>query len=424
MRKVELALSQEVADPPRLLVEKINDTNGALCPYMVCDVNQVVYLLVQAVLRVGKRADGAAPIVSIQLHHTALQFKQADPIDGSLPACILFEATALVVSQTHVASKEWPTVKTFYDNRADAMSAQAQQEVPPSIDLQQETISSIVGAHYGYLEYMVHEPNKEASILLVLPNDVTDILSKMTAALPIDCLTLDTPVTPKEQADSMMALMQFHDYVCKSSHNMDPIDVGTISGLLLLLRKHFGFKRHASGQLFYVRAVGIAELVVKWVFHSPKVIYAALLYELVRHTCLPLSYIKEHYNLGVYAFVLNVVGIDKRQALDHPSLLYVQNRLKEAIKEEHVQLSVLFIKLAERLYDLRHASGYIHLPEVAHMVQETLAIDVKLAHAYLGPEIGDLLEKAAREALALCKDVGKDEKKIKSVSALPVSIVC
>ncbi|WP_419241613.1 hypothetical protein [Cardinium endosymbiont of Nabis limbatus] len=103
---------------------------------------------------------------------------------------------------------------------------------------------------------MVHEPNKEASILLVLPNDVTDILSKITAALPLDCLILETSVTPKEQADSMMTLMQFHDYVCKSSHNMDPIDVGTISGLLLLLRKHFGFKRHASGQLFYVRAVG------------------------------------------------------------------------------------------------------------------------------------------------------------------------
>ncbi len=104
-----------------------------------------------------------------------------------------------------------------------------------------------------------------------------------------------------------------------------------------------------------------------------------MLYELVRYTCLPLSYIKEHYNLGVYAFVLNIKRIDKRQELDHPSLLHVQNRLKEAIKEEHIQLSVLFIKLAERLYDLRHTAGYIHLTEVQHMAQETLAIDVKLA---------------------------------------------
>ncbi|WP_419241606.1 sodium:solute symporter family transporter [Cardinium endosymbiont of Nabis limbatus] len=405
MRKVELALSQEVANPPRLLVENTRAPNKAPYQHIICDINQVAYLLVQAVLRVGK-LEGAI-VVRIQLHSTVLQFKQVDPIASSHSTSISFQATALVISQATTPSEALPKVKALYDDEIDPIGPKGKQKDSPSIDLQQETISSIVGAHYGHLEYGVRA--QQPTMLLVLPNDVTDILSKMTAALPIDCLTLDTPVTPKEQADSMMALMQFHDYVCKSSHNMDPIDVGTISGLLLLLRKHFGFKRHASGQLFYVRAVGIAELVVEWVFHSPKVIYAALLYELVRHTCLPLSYIKEHYNLGVYAFVLNIIRIDKRQALDHPSLLYVQNRLKEAIKEEHVQLSVLFIKLAERLYDLRHASGYIHLPEVAHMVQETLAIDVKLAHAYLGPEIGDLLEKAAREALALCKDLNIDK---------------
>ncbi|UWW97095.1 MAG: hypothetical protein NMK33_00815 [Candidatus Cardinium sp.] len=39
-----------------------------------------------------------------------------------------------------------------------------------------------------------------------------------------------------------------------------------------------------------------------------------------------------------------MIGIDKRQDLEHHSLLYVQNRLKQAIKEEHVQLSVLFYK--------------------------------------------------------------------------------
>ncbi|MEF2229116.1 MAG: HD domain-containing protein [Candidatus Cardinium sp.] len=206
--------------------------------------------------------------------------------------------------------------------------------------------------------------------------------------------------------------MQFHDYVCKASDKSDPIDVKTISGLLLLLQKHFGFKRHGSGQLLYVRAVGIAELVVRWIFHSPKVIYASLLYELVRRTCLPLSYVKEHYNLGVYAFVLNVVGIDKREDLDYPSLIYVQNRLKQAIKEEHVQLSVLFIKLAERLYDLRHAAGYIHLTEVQHMTQETLAIDMQIANAYLDPEIGAALEKAAKQALQIINTKQEEKNKL------------
>ncbi|WP_243518448.1 HD domain-containing protein, partial [Candidatus Cardinium sp. cBcalN1] len=278
---------------------------------------------------------------------------------------------------------------------------------PPSIDLEQDTIASMVHAHYGYLQISTDE--KQPTMLLVLPSDVTDIRDKMTVKLPIDCLTSEAPVTPQEQADSMMALMKFHDHVCKYVSKEAPIDIKIISGLLLLLRQHFGFKRHASGQLFYVRAVGIAQIVVDWVFHSPKVIYASLLYGLVRRTCLPLSYIKEHYNLGVYAFVSNVVKIDKRQELDDPSLLSVQNRLEKALKEDHVQLSVLFIKLAERLYDLRHAAGYTHLTQVQHMAQETLTIDVQIANKYLGPEIGAALEEAAQAALKLCKDrsIGK-----------------
>ena len=392
IRKLEFALAQEVARPPRLLVEKPSDPIGALCPHIICDMHQVVYSLVKAVLRVGGRLDGAsAPMVRIQLHTTSLQL--TDPIDDSYPPVMLFQATGLVVCNAVVSAL--PKVKSLYDYRVGVVGPGVGQVA--SIDLQQETISSVMRAHYGYLEC----PSNQQAMLLVLPIDVTEIRDKMMVKLPIDCLTSATPVTPKEQADSMMVLMQFHDYVCKSSYKVDPIDASTISNLLLLLRKYFGFKRHASGQLFYVRSVGIAELVVEWVFHSPKVIYASLLYELVRHTCLPLSYVKEHYNLGVYAFVLNVVGIDKRQDLDHPSLLYVQNRLKEAIKADHVQLSVLFIKLAERLYDLRHAAGYTILEEVKYMAHETLMVDVELAKQYLGPEIAGALATAARQALKI-----------------------
>ncbi|WP_342265534.1 sodium:solute symporter family transporter [Cardinium endosymbiont of Philonthus spinipes] len=411
IRKVEFTLSQEVAHPPKLFVEHIKEPSEWLLPYIICDIHQVVYLLVQSILRVGKVEGSVPPVVRVKLQPTALQFKQADPIDGPYPVYMLFQATALVISQVTTVPEVLPKVQPIYDDMVSAVGLKGQQAAPPSIDLQQETISSIVEAHYGYCETTGGE--QQASILLVLPNDVADILGKMTTKLPIDCLTLDAPVTPKEHADSMVELMQFHDHVAQFSHDMDPIDVGTISGLLLLLRQHFGFKRHASGQLFYVRAVGISKLVVEWVFHSPKVIYASLLYELVRHTCLPLSYVRDHYNLGVYAFVLNVLGIDQRESLDHPSLLYLENRLQKAVKEDHVQLSVLFIKLAERLYDLRHASGYIYVQEVIHMAQETLAIDVKLANRYLDPEIGAALEAAAKKALKLCKDKDKGRSKDK-----------
>ncbi|WP_243518423.1 MULTISPECIES: HD domain-containing protein [unclassified Candidatus Cardinium] len=375
---------------------------------MIGDIHQVVYLLVKAILRVGRLAGPNAPIVRIQLHPTTLRFKQADGMDNMRPTFMHFQATALVVSQSTTPAELLPKIKACYDE-PNPMDPKRASHLPPSIDLEQDTIATMVHGHYGYLEMATDV--KQPTILLVLPSDVTHIRDKMAVELPLDALTSEAPVTPQEQADSMMALMKFHDHVCKYVSTEAPIDIKIISGLLLLLRQHFSFKRHASGQLFYVRAVGIAQIVVDWVFHSPKVIYASLLYELVRYTCLPLSYIKEHYNLGVYAFVANLVKIDKRQELDDPSLLFVQNRLEQALKEDHIQLSVLFIKLAERLYDLRHAAGYIYLTEVQHMAQETFTIDVQIANKYLGPEIGIALEVAAQEALNLCNNTTKKDQK-------------
>ncbi|MGI2299279.1 hypothetical protein [Candidatus Cardinium hertigii] len=82
----------------------------------------------------------------------------------------------------------------------------------------------------------------------------------------------------------------------------------------------------------------------------------------------------------------------------------MKNRLKQCIKKDHVQLSVLFIKLAERLYDLRQAESYITPKEVQHMAQETLSVDIQIADKYLGPEIAQTLEEAAKQALEVCKN--------------------
>ncbi|MGI2257701.1 sodium:solute symporter family transporter, partial [Candidatus Cardinium hertigii] len=273
IRKVEIALSQEMDDPPKILVEKIRPSNGELYSNIVCDINQVVYSLVKAVLRIGRIKGPNPSIVRIQLHPTSLQFKEVDSIDQSCPVFMNFQAIALMISLFSGTDASLPKVKSCYD-QIDFIDPQIEKGTPSSIDLEQDTISSMVRAHYGYLEASF---GQNPVILMVLSLDVTDIINRITIDLPLDSLTSEGVVTPKEEADSMMELMKFHDHICKSSYEANPIDIKTISGILLLLRKHFRFKRHASGKLFYVRAVGIAKLVVDWVFHSPKVVYASLL---------------------------------------------------------------------------------------------------------------------------------------------------
>ncbi|UWW96495.1 MAG: hypothetical protein NMK33_03465 [Candidatus Cardinium sp.] len=111
MRKVEFTLSQEVAHPPKLFVEHIQEPSGWPSSYIICDIHQVIYLLMQAVLRIGKLEGGITPLVKIQLHTTILQFKQVDLIESSYPSFMFFQATALVISRATTAAQLLPKVK-------------------------------------------------------------------------------------------------------------------------------------------------------------------------------------------------------------------------------------------------------------------------------------------------------------------------
>ncbi|AWN81457.1 HD domain-containing protein [Candidatus Cardinium hertigii] len=144
----------------------------------------------------------------------------------------------------------------------------------------------------------------------------------------------------------------------------------------------------------------IAEWVAAWTDGHAKLVYATLLYDLVRYTRLPLSYIKANYPLIVYCFVENTIAIDSRKRLEE-SLLAIANRFKESLQKEY--FSVLYVKLAERLYDLKHASGYKDPTVVQAMAKESLTIDVELAQCYGEPGMAILLKQAAEEALAGAK---------------------
>lgn len=118
---------------------------------------------------------------------------------------------------------------------------------------------------------------------------------------------------------------------------------------------------------------------------------------MVRYTALPLSYVKEHYHGDVYIFVFNVLNLYTNERLPHSYLDTLENKLEKAIKGDQVQFAIVVIKLAERLYDLAHASSYIYLREIEYMAHETLTTDVPLANQYLGPELAAILKKQLKK---------------------------
>lgn len=395
IRNIELALIEAVGRLPKLYIEKIDSPTNTMPKKIICNVDQMTCLLVTAILRTANLDNLATELIKVQLYTTYLQIDKGESMHHQGAALIMYRAIAFVLSNANTPADAIPKVKSCYKHIPDNDIERIKRSkiIPNYIDPQKETIESIIDTHYGYLECPKHTKN---AILLVLPTDIHTVCNQTVTQSPTKHLRSETPITLKEEADSMMMLMKFHDFACRSFKKVQPEIIG---GTLLLLKQRFGNKQHISGELFYIRAIGITKTITKWIPHSPEPIYACLLYNLVRYTDLPLSYIEKNYDATVHTLVHNVLNIETHQEIE-PFLTSVNHQPKKAADQDHPEFFVLYIKLAERLYDLHHAENYTHLEEIKHMAQETLKIDIKLAKKYLDANITKALEMAVRHAEA------------------------
>ncbi|WP_243517313.1 MULTISPECIES: HD domain-containing protein [unclassified Candidatus Cardinium] len=383
--QLQIYLNGSAASVPKLIIVK---KNVDFETKIVCDVSQLIHLLVSVILRTAHPDQSES--IRIHMHITRLKYHKYGPIKTQRPPEIAFPAIGFMISSADTSVATLPAIKTHYEDITEGMEVigTLNQLVSERINVQKKPIERIVRAHYGYLQF---PSAKEKAILLVLPCDVTLVRDEM-----INNVTPSKSFVTKSEMDaSMIVLTRFKDYACK----MSAVHIGVIDEILLLLRRCYAFRRHVSGELFYVRAVGIARLVIDWVSYLPEPIYAALLYDLIIYTDLPLSYIKANYNLAIFSFVQSIVSINERQEIE-PSGLYLDNHRNKVVNQD--QLFVLCIKLAERLYDLRHAYGYTHKVQVADMAKETLTVDICLAKKYLDSHIVEALEMAAQDALKMC----------------------
>ncbi|WP_419241385.1 HD domain-containing protein [Cardinium endosymbiont of Nabis limbatus] len=389
IQQLEIVLNDSVESAPKLIVDA---KNVDLSSKVVCDVGQVMHLLGTVILRVAHLDQDTS--IRIQLYATRLKYYKYGPVKKQRPPQITFPAIALVVSSADTPLGTLPSIHTHYEDITEGIElvGALNQVIADWVNVQKQPIERIVRAHYGYLQF---PSPKQKSVLLVLPCNVTAIRDGLIS----NVISSNSFVTKSEMDASMVVLMKFSDYVCK----MCDMRISVMDEIFLLLRRCYAFRRHASGELFYVRAVGIARLVADWVAYVPEPICAALLYDLVVYTDLPLSYIKANYSLDIFSFVQSIVSIEERPEIE-PSGLYVDNQRNKVVNQD--QLFVLCIKLAERLYDLRHAYGYVHKVQVIDMAKETLTVDICLAKRYLDSDIVEALEMAAQEVLQMCLDKG------------------
>ncbi|CAH2559828.1 hypothetical protein [Cardinium endosymbiont of Oedothorax gibbosus] len=380
--KLEATLEARTSPVPKLVVEM---KNNVIPKKITCDVNHMIQSLVPIVLRTANPGSSKGERVNIQLHATHLKYAQKGKSEMNFPAI------ALVISSTTIPLTILPKIKNYYEDITEGRELKwhSGQTNLERIQVEKHVIERAVRAHYGYLRFPF---SQKRPIVMVLPYNVVQVRDAMIDKI----LPLDVPINQKEIDQSMEVFMRSYNHILEICEARKAV----LDEILLLIRRCYGFRRHLSGQLLYIRAIGIAQLVTEWIRFYPQPIYGVLLYDLVHHADLPLAYIKANYDMNIYAFIESILAVNDRQSME-PCGLYIGNALKQVINRE--QLFVLCIKLAERLYDLRHAKSYTHLDALKYMAEETLTIDIELAKKYLNTKIVEALTNAAEQALQVCE---------------------
>ncbi|MBX9890290.1 MAG: hypothetical protein K2X94_03405 [Amoebophilaceae bacterium] len=401
---------------------------------LCCDIPYITELLVAAIGRITDHNDLDQPppdqLIKISFYPTKIHYAHKDPKKILDDHQLYHTAVAIVVTNKVTESVYVPSVSRLYSDLTDDKQQEDQENLRP--DLVKERMRTIVQAHYGKICFKFRSPlllgsTIEATrshkpslknhdhtheiwpILIILPLNIEKLHQIIGDQLPNEV------VATAYQIEEMRGVKKDFISFISSISSYEAVKLEVIEEVLDRLWKSYGGKIHCSGVLLFVRAIHIAQMVALQMKQDPtvfnnavelirhtatEIICSALLYDLPCYTHIPLTFIRANYNSNIFFLVKNILSIDQTKARSmQPS------HFKEGNFISQQQACSIYIKLAERLYDLEQAVHYENKSALLAMARDTLAVDVYMADHYFKPtNIAIKLKSTAKEALAVARE--------------------
>ena len=180
-----------------------------------------------------------------------------------------------------------------------------------------------------------------------------------------------------------------------SSKSIDPRGKNLFysKGLDTIKRYHAGVKRK-SGEPFFTHPIQVALILLGYCSDQDALI-AALLHDTVEDTGLSLVQIKAMFGEAVAFIVQKVTNLEdnlRRVSFqDHENVYRIMN---------YEDKRAAFVKLADRLHNMRTISGHASLAKQKHIAGETLNFFVPLAEKLGLTPMAKELEKLSLDVLA------------------------
>jgi Na+/proline symporter len=218
----------------------------------------------------------------------------------------------------------------------------------------------IIDAHYGYAEM-----DKEDTHVYVFPLNVREVRGKVMELLreptTVDAEELKHPLAIQLERELM-------DKVKTSK-----IDAKVIEKALDTIKKYHAGVKRKSGEPFFTHPIAVALILLEYC-QSQDAVVAALLHDTLEDTSLSMLQIKAMFGDTVAFIVGKVTNLEdkvRRVSLDdHENIHRLLNYEDER---------AAFVKLADRLHNMRTIEGHSSLAKQKHIASETLNFFVSLA---------------------------------------------
>lgn len=248
----------------------------------------------------------------------------------------------------------------------------------------------IIKAHYGYTNVDVSKQTAYDYYLYVIPIDVTDIR-------PPDMNTPDKElgvalVRANDQYPGAQEQEQafLRDVKQKSTANLE-----NVKEALELIKWYHGAVSRRSGEPYYLHPLAVAHIVLDWNQEEATII-GGLLHDVVEDTPMLLENIDMMFGPEVVRVVDYVTHFESfKDSFYRGKLNDIENKrmLLEATDKR-----ALYVKIADRLHNMRTIEGHQKEEKKKKISQETLDFFVPLAKSLS-------LEKAAKELLDISTQV-------------------
>ncbi len=253
--------------------------------------------------------------------------------------------------------------------------------------LEQRANERIVKAHYGYAEVA---PN---TCCYVVPIDLRAVRPK-----DMEKSYMELGVRPIRANDHYPGAQAQEEEFLAAVEERSKADIGLVKIALELIKWYHGPVARHSGEPFYLHPMAVAQIVLDYNTDEPTIL-GALLHDTVEDTSILLQHIRMVFGEETAAVVDMVTHLQSLAGSIYKIKLSAEEKLK--MLESTGNTRALYVKLADRLHNMRTIDGHSSLAKQKQIAEETRQFYVPLA-ARLG------LKGVAEELKELCFKVLTD----------------